>query len=156
MKGNPDINRSLNLALRSQLTAINQYFLHARMCANWGLEGFNKHEYKRSIKAMKQADELIERILFLEALPNLQDLGKLYIGEDVPEIIANDLRLAGEVVAELRSVIAACEQAQDYVTRVMLQEILEEEEEQIDWLESQQWAIQNAGLPNYLQSMMSE
>lgn len=156
MKGNPDINRSLNLALRSQLTAINQYFLHARMCKNWGLEGFNKHEYKRSIKAMKQADELIERILFLEALPNLQDLGKLYLGEDVPEIIANDLRLAGEVVAELRSVITACEQAQDYVSRDMLQEILEEEEEQIDWLESQQWAIDNAGLPNYLQSMMSE
>ncbi|MGB3919454.1 bacterioferritin [Thiothrix litoralis] len=155
MKGSPEINRSLNLALRSQLTAINQYFLHARMCKNWGLEGFNQREYKRSIKAMKQADELIERILFLEALPNLQDLGKLYLGEDVPEIIANDLRLAGEVVAELRRVIAACEQAQDYVSRDMLQEILEEEEEQIDWLESQQWAIQNAGLPNYLQSMMS-
>lgn len=155
MKGNPDINRALNLALRSQLTAINQYFLHARMCANWGLDGFNKHEYKRSINAMKQADELIERILFLEGLPNLQDLGKLYIGEDVPEIIANDLRLAGEVVAELRATIAACEQAQDYVSRDMLQEILEEEEEQIDWLESQQWAIDNAGLPNYLQSMMN-
>ena len=104
---------------------------------------------------MKQADELIERILFLEALPNLQDLGKLYLGEDVPEIIANDLRLAGEVVAELRSVIAACEQAQDYVSRDMLQEILEEEEGQIDWLESQQWAIDNAGLPNYLQSIMN-
>lgn len=155
MKGNPDINRSLNLALRSQLTAINQYFLHARMCANWGLDGFNKHEYKRSIKAMKQADELIERILFLEGLPNLQDLGKLYIGEDVPEIIANDLRLAGEVAAELRKVIGECEQAQDYVSRDLLQEILEEEEEQIDWLESQQWAIDNAGLPNYLQSMMN-
>jgi bacterioferritin len=155
MQGNPAIKQSLNLALRSQLTAINQYFLHARMCANWGLGGFNKHEYKRSIKAMKQADELIERILFLEGLPNLQDLGKLYIGEDVPEIIANDLRLATEVAAELRSTIAACEQAQDYVSRDMLQELLEEEEEQIDWLESQQWAIDNAGLPNYLQSMMS-
>lgn len=156
MKGNPDINRSLNLVLRSQLTAINQYFLHARMCKNWGLSKLNDKEYQRSIKAMKQADELIERILFLEALPNLQDLGKLYLGEDVPEIMANDLRLAGEVVAELRTVIAACEQAQDYVSRDLLQEILEEEEEQIDWLESQQWAIDNAGLPNYLQSMMND
>lgn len=156
MKGNPGINRSLNLALRSQLTAINQYFLHARMCKNWGLGKLNDKEYKRSIKAMKQADELIERILFLEALPNLQDLGKLYLGEDVPEIIANDLRLASEVVAELRKVIAECEQAQDYVSRDMLQEILEEEEEQIDWLESQQWAIGNAGLQNYLQSMMND
>ncbi|WP_022954079.1 bacterioferritin [Leucothrix mucor] len=156
MKGNPTINPLLNKVLRSQLTAINQYFLHARMCGNWGLEGLNKHEYKRSIKAMKQADELIERILFLEGLPNLQDLGKLYIGEDVPEIIENDMRLATEVVAEIRGAIAECEQTQDYVSRDLLQELLEEEEEQIDWLEVQQWAIENAGLPNYLQSMMGE
>lgn len=156
MKGNPTINPLLNKVLRSQLTAINQYFLHARMCGNWGLEGLNKHEYKRSIKAMKQADELIERILFLEGLPNLQDLGKLYIGEDVPEIIENDMRLATEVVAEIRGAITECEQTQDYVSRDLLQELLEEEEEQIDWLEVQQWAIENAGLPNYLQSMMGE
>jgi bacterioferritin len=156
MKGNPTINPLLNKVLRSQLTAINQYFLHARMCGNWGLEGLNKHEYKRSIKAMKQADELIERILFLEGLPNLQDLGKLYIGEDVPEIIENDMRLATEVVAEIRGAIAECEHTQDYVSRDLLQELLEEEEEQIDWLEVQQWAIENAGLPNYLQSMMGE
>lgn len=154
MRGNPAINPALNQALRSQLTAINQYFLHARMCKNWGLGKLNHYEYKRSIKAMKQADDLIERILFLEGLPNLQDLGKLYIGEEVPEIIANDLRLAMEVVAELRGIIATCEQHQDYVSRDLLQELLEEEEEQIDWLETQQWQIQNTGLQNYLQSMM--
>ena len=156
MKGNPTINPLLNKVLRSQLTAINQYFLHARMCGNWGLEGLNKHEYKRSIKAMKQADELIERILFLEGLPNLQDLGKLYIGEDVPEIIENDMRLATEIVAEIRGAIAECEQAQDYVSRDLLQELLEEEEEQIDWLEVQQWTMDNIGLQNYLQSMIGE
>ncbi len=154
MKGSPVINQALNLALRSQLTAINQYFLHARMCKNWGLGQLNEKSYKRSINAMKQADELIERILFLEGLPNLQDLGKLYIGEDAPEIIANDLRLGMEVVAELRTVIAQCEQAQDYVSRDLLEDLLEEEEEQIDWLETQQTLIQSIGIENYLQSMM--
>ena len=140
----------------TELVAINQYFLHARMFKNWGLMRLNDIEYHESIDEMKHADHLIERILFLEGLPNLQDLGKLYIGEDVPEIIENDMRLATEVVAEIRGAIAECEQTQDYVSRDLLQELLEEEEEQIDWLEVQQWAIENAGLPNYLQSMMGE
>lgn len=153
MQGNPAINRALNTVLRGQLVAINQYFLHARMSANWGLEKFNEREYKRSIHAMKQADELIKRILFLEGLPNLQDLGKLYIGEDIPEILANDMQLGLEIIAELKTAILACEQAQDYVSREMLQELLEEEEEQIDWLESQQWLLANTGEQNYLQSL---
>jgi len=154
MQGEASIKPVLNQVLRGQLTAINQYFLHARMCGNWGLSQLNDHIYKDSIKAMKQADELIERILFLEGLPNLQDLGKLYLGEDVPEIIANDLRLGQENAAGLRQAIASCEQAQDYVSRHLLAELLEEEEEHIDWLETQQWAIKNTGLANYLQTMM--
>lgn len=153
MQGNPEINRALNAVLRGQLVAINQYFLHARMSANWGLAKFNEQEYKRSIKAMKQADELIKRILFLEGLPNLQDLGKLYIGEDIPEVLANDLQLASEVMLELKAAILACEQAQDYVSRELLQDLLEEEEEQIDWLEAQQWLLSNTGIQNYLQSL---
>lgn len=153
MQGNPNINRALNKVLRGQLVAINQYFLHARMSANWGLEQFNHHEYHRSIKAMKQADELIKRILFLEGLPNLQDLGKLYLGENIPEILVNDQQLSHEIIAELRAAILACEQAQDYVSRALLQDLLEEEEEQMDWLESQQWLLSHTGEQNYLQSL---
>jgi bacterioferritin len=155
MQGDPVIRQALNQALRNQLTAINQYFLHARICGNWGLGKLNHNEYQRSIKAMQQADSLIERILFLEGLPNLQDLGKLYIGEDVSELVGNDLRLATETVSQLRSSISACEQAQDYVSRDLVEELLEEAEEHIDWLESQQWLIQNIGLENYLQTMMT-
>lgn len=156
MQGNLQAKQALNQALRSQLIAINQYFLHARMCKNWKLEKLNKYAYQRSIKAMKQADELMERILFLEGLPNLKGLGKLYIGEDVPEIIANDLRLTTEIGQELRSIAAACEQAQDYVSRDLIEKLLEEGEEQIDWLEKQQWQLQQLGIQNYLQSMIEQ
>ena len=156
MKGNVVVIQVLNAALKNQLTVINQYFLHARMCGNWGLDGLNSKEYKRSIKAMKQADDLIERVLFLEGLPNLQDLGKLYIGEDVPEILENDVRIINEVIAQLREAIITCEGDQDYISRELLKELLEEEEEQLDWLETQQWTIDNAGLENYLQSIMDK
>lgn len=154
MKGEPAIKQALNQSLKFQLTAINQYFLHARMCEDWGLGKLNEKDYKHSIKAMKQADKIIGRVLFLEGLPNLQDLGKLYIGEDVPEVISNDLRMATEVTAQLREAIALCEASQDYVSRELLEDILNHEEELIDWLETQTWLIKESGLQNYLQSMM--
>ena len=154
MKGDPEILQSLNGCLKDQLTAINQLFLHARMARNWGLGGFNDYEYGRSIKAMKMADSLIERVLFLDGLPNLQDLGKLLIGENVPEMLGGDLQMLTDMRTRLQDTIRQCEDTRDFISRDELSEILEATEEHIDWVESQQWLITNAGLENYLQSQM--
>jgi bacterioferritin len=154
MEGKQEIKLQLNNVLESKLTAINQFFLHARMCKSWGLNKLNEYEYRYSIKLMKQADKIIERVFFLEGLPNLQSLGRLIIGENVPEIIANDLIIAMGIAQTLRTSIDLCESLQDYVSRDLLTELLEETEEEIDWLESQQWLMANSGVENYLQSMI--
>ncbi|MDR2877106.1 MAG: bacterioferritin [Chromatiales bacterium] len=154
MQGDGQVIRHLNATLKSQLTAINQFFLHARMCGHWGLQSLNEREYKHSIKAMKLADELIARVLFLEGLPNLQDLGKLLIGEDVPEVLGNDLALRKESHAIMVSAVNYCEEVQDYISRDLLVEQIEETEEHIDWLETQLKLIDSVGEQNYLQSMM--
>lgn len=154
MKGNKQVVTKLNEVLTSELTSINQYFLHARMFKNWGLNELNEKNYKKSIKDMKQADDLIERILFLDGLPNLQALGKLYIGEETEEMLKCDMKFQNEQLPLLRDAIALCEAQQDYVSRDLLEDILAYEEDHLDWIETQEYQIGAMGIENYLQTQV--
>lgn len=154
MQGDPKVIELLNIALKSELTAINQYFLHYRMLKNWGFSKLAAKEYEESIDEMKHADRLVERILFLDGLPNLQDLGKLYIGENVGEILRCDLRLEREAHPMYRDAITYCEEVRDYVTRELLVDIQKSEEDHIDFLEEQLKLMEALGEQNYLQSQV--
>lgn len=154
MKGDTKVIEHLNKILANELIAINQYFLHARMYKNWGLKELADHEYHESIDEMKHADTLIERILFLDGIPNLQNLGKLLIGENVREMLECDLTLELKAIPDLRDAIAYCESVRDYGSREILEDILGSEEEHVDWLETQLSLIDKVTLENYLQSQM--
>lgn len=156
MKGDADVIKFLNKALKNELTAINQYFLHSRMLKDWGVSKLAAKEYKESIEEMEHADWLIDRILFLEGLPNLQDLGKLRIGENVEEILACDLALEHDAIPILRDGMEHCEKVRDYVSRDLLGKILDNEEEHVDWLETQQEQIAQMGIQNYVQMQSKE
>jgi bacterioferritin len=154
MKGDKKVLELLNKALGNELIAINQYFLHAKMYKDWGLKNLHEHEYHESIDEMKHADKLIERILFLEGLPNLQDLGALRVGENTKEMLECDLALEMDAIPDLREAIQYCESIADYVSRDIFQDILNSEEEHVDWLETQLGLIEKMGLENYHQAQI--
>lgn len=153
MKGNEQVIQHLNRVLKMELTAINQYFMHAKMAASWGYNAFAAKSHEESIDEMKHADRLMERILTLDGMPNLQDMGKLYIGEEIAEMLDCDLRLEMEAIPLLKEAIVCCDKVQDFVSRDLFANILQAEEKHVDWIEAQQLQIEQMGLQNYLQSL---
>ena len=154
MKSSSEVIGALNASLKGQLTLINQSFLHARIARNWGLEEINEYQYKVSIRAMKDADKLIERILLLEALPGMQALDRIRIGEGIEEMFKGDMKVLEPIIGQLREAVSLCEAHKDFVSRAILVEILETAEDIVDWIETQQWQIENAGLANYTAAQM--